>query len=166
MLIHKELADTFLEKYKNVMTYLNGGILPSEIEEYAALRPEIYKRIEDIDENCRKLVGKQFIESLRFAIRSTFVYLKKYRNGYVLQDTESGVYYQVVALTTPLEELLPEFCYIETAVVSFKNHLICDGLVLSKNILIGKNMAKEIRDGYWEAKRAGELVKSVSITER
>ncbi|GJL72470.1 MAG: hypothetical protein NMNS01_16690 [Nitrosomonas sp.] len=166
MLIHKELADTFLEKYKNVMAHLNDGILPSGIEEYAALRPEIYKRIEDIDENCRELVGKQFIESLRSAAYSTFVYLKKYRNGYVLQDTESGVYYQAVALTTPLEELLPEFCYIETAVVPFNNYFICDGLVLSKNILIGKNMAKEIRDGYWEAKRAGELVVNSASRKR
>ena len=62
------------------MAHLNGGILPSGIEEYAALRPEIYKRIEDIDKNCRELVGKQFIESLRSATCSTFVYLKKYRN--------------------------------------------------------------------------------------
>ena len=166
MLIHKEIADTFLEKYKNVMTHLNGGVLPSGIEEYAALRPKIYERIEDIDKNCRELVGEQFIESLRLAVCSTFVYLKKYQNGYVLQDTESGVYYQVVALTTPLEELLPEFCYIQTAIAPFKNHLICDGLVLSKNVLIGKNMAKEIRDGYWEAKRTGELVKSVSRIRR
>lgn len=167
MLIHKELADTFLEKYKDVMAHLNGGVLPSGIEEYAALRPEIYKRIEDIDEDCRKLVGKQFIESLRSAKCSTFVYLKKYRNGYVLQDTESGVYYQVVALTTPIEEILPEFCYIETAIVPFENYLICDGLVFFKNVLIGKNMAKEIRDGYWEAKRTGELIaNSADITMR
>ena len=92
MLIHKEIADTFLEKYKNVMTHLNGGVLPSGIEEYAALRPKIYERIEDIDKNCRELVGEQFIESLRLAVCSSFVYLKKYQNGYVLQDTESGVY--------------------------------------------------------------------------
>lgn len=166
MLVHQELADTFLEKYKNVMANLNGGVLPSEIEEYVALRPEIYRRIEDIDKNCRELVGKHFIESLRSAACSTFVYLKKYRNGYVLLDTESGIYYQVVALTTPLEELLPEFCYIETAIVPFEKYLICDGLIFFKNVLIGKNMTKEVRDGYWEAKRAGKLIKSANITQR
>ena len=84
----------------------------------------------------------------------------------MLLDTESGVYYRVVALTTPLEELLPEFCYIETAIVPFENYLICDGLVFSKNISIGKNMAKEVRNGYWEAKRTGKLVKSANITQR
>ena len=147
------------------MTYLNGGALPSGIEEYVALRSEIYERIEDVAKNCRKLVGKQFIESLRSARCRNFVYLKKYRNGYVLQDTESGIYYQIVALTTLLEELLPEFCYIETAIVPFENYLICDGLVLSKNVLIGRNMAKEVRDGYWKAKRTGVLVvNSVSMT--
>lgn len=165
MLIRKEQADTFLEKYKSIMTYLNGGALLSRIEEYVALRSEIYERIEDIDKNCRMLAGKQFIDSLRSAVCGNFVYLKKYRNGYVLQDTESGIYYQIVALATSLEELLPEFCYIETAIVPFENHLICDGLVLSKNVLIGKNMVKEIRDGYWEAKRTRKLVvNSVSMT--
>jgi len=158
MLIRKEQADTFLEKYKSIMIHLNGRAIPSGIEEYVALRSEIYERIEDIDKNCKELVGEQFIESLRSAICTNFVYLKKYRNGYALQDTESGIYYQVAALTTPLEEFLPEFCYIETAIVPFENYLICDGLVLSGNVLIGKNMAKEIRDGYWEAKRTGELI--------
>ncbi|SER59270.1 hypothetical protein SAMN05421690_104125 [Nitrosomonas sp. Nm51] len=166
MLIRKEQADTFLEKYKSIMAHLNGGGIPSGIKEYTALRSEIYKRIEGIDKNCKELVGEQFIESLRSAICTNFVYLKKYRNGYVLQDTESGIYYQVAALTTPLEEFLPEFCYIETAIVPFENHLLCDGLVFSRNILIGKNMAKEIRDGYWEAKRTGGLiVNSASMTK-
>ncbi|MCP5275703.1 MAG: hypothetical protein H6936_12815 [Burkholderiales bacterium] len=167
MLICKEQADTFLEKYKSIMTYLNGKTVPSGIEKYVALRTKIYECIEDIDKNCNELVGKQFIESLRSAICTNFVYLKKYRNGYVLQDTESGIYYQVAALTTPLEEFLPEFCYIETAIVPFENYLICDGLVVSRNVLIGKNMVKEIRDGYWEAKRTGELiVNSTSMARR
>ncbi len=166
MLIREEQADIFLEKYKSIMTHLNGRVLPSGIEEYAALRSEIYEHIEDIDKNCKELVGEQFIESLRSAICTNFVYLKKYRNGYILQDAKSGIYYQVAALTTPLEEFLPEFCYIETAIVPFENYLICDGLVFSNNVLIGKNMAKRIRDGYWEAKRTGELVvNSISMTK-
>lgn len=160
MLIEPDQAVQFLEKYKAIMRYLNKGDEPSSHNHYTELRTELYQRLDDIENDCADEVGHEFIESLRSAIVGRFVYLKKYQKGYVFQSVESSKYYQAKALTTPLDDLMDDFWVIETALISFDQQLICDGLFLSPNISIGKNMMKDIRDGYWEAKRAGELVTS------
>lgn len=158
MLIDKDLANIFLDKYKDVMRYINGGNYPTSIEEYAKLRPVVFERIDEVISNYQEVVGPNFINSLKSAILGTFVYLKKYRKGYILQYIETGTYYQVSALNTPLEEITAEYSVIETAIFSLEKKLVCDGLIVSNNMIVGKNMAKEIRDGYWKAKRSGELV--------
>lgn len=158
MLIDKKLADLFLYNYKAVMAFLNGGAEPDGIKEYASLRSLIFKDIDDIEEDIKGIVGIDFFNSIKSGVFGKFVYLKKYQKGYILINIDTGKYYQVAALTTPLEELIGDYSVIDTAIIPYENQLVCDGLVLSHSVSIGKNMAKEIRDGYWEAKRSGELI--------
>lgn len=66
----------------------------------------------------------------------------------------------MLCLTTPLDDLVEEYSIIETALIPYANKIVCDGLILGSGILIGKNMAKELREGYWAAKRSGESVTS------
>ena len=140
------------------MAFLNGGAEPDGIESYASLRPLIFENIDDIEEGITGIVGVDFVNSMKSGVFGKFVYLKKYQKGYILQNIDTGKYYQVSALTTPLEELAGEYSVIDTAIIPYAKKLVCDGLVLSHGVSIGKNMAKEIRDGYWEAKRSGELI--------
>jgi len=161
MLINKKLADEFLSKYKAVMAFINKGVCPDGIEEYASIRPLIFENTDDIESGVSDIVGLDFIKSIRSGVCGKFVFLKKYHKGYVLQNIDSGKYYQVAALTTPLEELAGEYSIIDTAILPYANQLVCDGLVISHGVSIGKNIAKEIRDGYWLAKRSRELITNV-----
>ena len=158
MLIDNKLANVFLSKYKTVLSSINSGIQPDTNNEYVYLRSQAFDNINKIEKNAINAVGHEFIESIKSGIYGKFVYLKKYQNGYILQNIETGKYYQVAALTTPLEELTSEYSIIETAIIPFANQLICDGLIIHQGIHIGKNMQKEIRNGYWQAKRSGELI--------
>lgn len=158
MLIDKQIADVFLTHYKAVMSFLNDGIEPDGVEAYASLRPLIFESIEEIEKDITGIVGQDFVSSIKSGISGKFVYLKKYQKGYILQKIDTGKYYQVSALTTPLEKLVGEYCVIDTAIIPYANKLVCDGIVLSHGVSIGKNMAAEIRGGYWAAKRAGELI--------
>jgi hypothetical protein len=158
MLIDTKFADVFLSHYKAVMAFLNGGAEPDGIKAYVSLRPLIFQSIGDIEKDITDMVGSDFVRSIKSGIYGEFVYLKKYQKGYILQNIDTGKYYQVAALTTPLEELIDEYSVIDTAIIPYANQLVCDGLVLSHGVHIGKNMAKEIRDGYWVAKRSGELI--------
>jgi hypothetical protein len=160
MLIDKKSADEFLFRYKAVMAFLNDGAEPVDIELYAALRSHIFEKIAEIAEDVEGIAGPDFVHALKSGLFGKFIYLKKYQKGYILKHVDSGKYYEVVALTTPLEEIVPEYSVIDTAIIPYANRLMCDGLVCSYGIYIGKNMAREIRDGYWLARRAGELVKT------
>lgn len=140
------------------MAVLNGGCCPDDIQGYASLRPLIFQNIDSLEKEISSVVDQSFISSIKSGVYGKFVYLKKYQKGYILQHIDTNKYYQVAALTTPLEELIGEYCLITTAIIPYANQLVCDGLVLSHGVIIGKNMAKEIRDGYWQAKKSGELI--------
>ena len=162
MLLGEQASDEFLSKYKAVIAYLNGGVYPGSSEEYAEFRDEIFSHLDEIQEDLADVVGMEFIDSLRVSILGAFVFLKRYQKGYVLQHIDTGVFYQVACLNTPLDSLVDEFSVITTALIPYANGLVCDGLVLGHRTILGKNMVKEVRDGYWAAKRAGCLITYVS----
>ena len=161
MLLDDCVSDEFLSKYKAVIAYLNNGVYPDGSEGYAALRGEIFIHLDEIQEDLVDVVGMDFIDSLRAGVFGAFIFLKRYQRGYVLQHIDTGVFYQAACLNTPLDSLVDEYSVITTALIPYANGLVCDGLVLSHQTLLGKNMAKEARDGYWAAKRSGHLITSI-----
>jgi hypothetical protein len=74
---------------------------------------------------------------------------------------ETGAFYMAFALTTRIEELSKEFAVVNTALIPFNGILVCDGLLTTYNVTLGKNYIKEIRDAYWKAKRSGSLIRFV-----
>lgn len=158
MLVDQDIADDFLFQYKQLLFFLNDDVEPEELTDYVQIRNLLYENLESAQQQYKAIVGADFLNSLLSAIFGKFVYLKKYRNGYVLMNVQDNTYYQVLALTTPLEHVVHEYSVIETAIVPFKDQLLCDGLIQHQGMFIGKNMSKELRDGYWDAKRSGELV--------
>ena len=159
MLIERNLADDFLYKYQMVMMYLNDGLLPNGALEFAAIRPEIYNCLNEIDDAMSGVVGADFVANLRRSVYGRFIYLKKYKDGYAFMHIETGAFYVAVALTTRIEELSKEFAVVDTALIPFNGTLVCDGLLAACNVTLGKNYIKEIRDAYWKAKRDNSLVK-------
>jgi hypothetical protein len=158
MLLKPELASEFLSKYKTILTHINSGQPPSDIKEYVTARSKLYDDSASFSSALKKAAEIDFVEPLKSAVHGEFVYLKKYKNGYVFKKLDTGVFYQATALTSPLENLVHEYSIIKTALLPFPNQLVCDGLISGANTLLGKNLAKEIRETYWEAKKAGNVV--------
>jgi len=158
MVIDKKMADTFLCHYKAIMTLLNNGVEPDGLQAYASLRQLLFDKIDEIEAEILGAVGFEFVSSIKSGVFGKFVYLKKYQNGYILQNIDTGKYYQALGLTTPLEEIVTEYSVIDTAIIPYADTLVCDGLILSQGVSVGKNMATDIRQGYWDAKRSGELL--------
>ncbi|MHC4567405.1 MAG: hypothetical protein ACYTE3_16800 [Planctomycetota bacterium] len=121
-LLEPSLADLFLEQYKRLLAEVAGkplaGIADSEYE-------------------------PSFIDAVRNAQYGMFIYAKEYRQGYALKSKDNAWYF-VTALTTGLEELVPDWVIIDTAVLPFHGQYVCDGLVVDRNVLIGKNMINEM----------------------
>ncbi len=158
MLVSKDVSDSFLEKYKSLMTHFNDGREPGEINAYIHLRKLLFEHLRQENKAIVNIVGNDFYHCLKQAHYGEFIYLKKYRAGYVFKKLDDDLYYQALALTTPLDEIIEDYSVIEVALIPYKSCLICDGLIVRRHILIGKNMAKELREGFWTAKRSGELV--------
>ena len=59
---------------------------------------------------------ESFVNAVKNATYGMFVYAKKYRSGYALKASDD-TWFCVKALTTPLEEMIPEWCVIDTAVL-------------------------------------------------
>ena len=161
MLIERNIADDFLYKYQAVMMYLNGGLLPDGALEFAVIRPEIYNCLDEINDAMSGVVGGDFVNNLRRAVYGKFIYLKNYKDGYAFMHIETGAFYMAFALTTRIEELSKEFAVVNTALIPFNGILVCDGLLATYDVTLGKNYIKEIRDAYWKAKRSGSLIRFV-----
>ncbi|WP_252177042.1 hypothetical protein [Endozoicomonas sp. 4G] len=160
MLVQKSCSDSFIENYKLAMALINNGQYPEDVNEYGGLREELFDRIYEIEKELSDALGVDFVETIKQGLFGKYVYLKKYQKGYVLKNIDNGKFYQVLALTTPIEDLVPEYSIIKTAILSYKENLICDGLVIHQGVFLGKNMSKEIRNEFWQEKRAGNLIEN------
>lgn len=161
MLLNPELAVDFLNKYKAVLSWINAGKSPETIEEFADLRSQLYldpDHISQISHSIPKVVDDDFIRAVKQAVYGEFIYLKKEKCGYIFQKADTAVFYQTAAITSPLEDMIDDYSMVETALLPFANQLVCDGLIASKRIVLGRNMIKAIREAYKDAKKKGTVV--------
>lgn len=93
MLIGDHLAEIFLGKYKEIMAYLNDGQYPDSIEEYISLRSCIYENIHQIKDDMSEAIGQDFCRSIESGVLGEFAFLKRYKQGYILQHIETGIFY-------------------------------------------------------------------------
>lgn len=153
MLVDSAVANEFLAIYKGVLALVNDGVVPKDTKEFVECRELLYSDLESTVEYTN--IPEDFKNALSRAIYGKFIFLKKYKNWYALQHVESSKYYAVLALTSPIETMVADFCIIKTALVPY------NGLIVNNNMLLGKNMTKNCRDGYHQAKKTGELVRKL-----
>ncbi|MHC4525590.1 MAG: hypothetical protein ACYSU8_08670, partial [Planctomycetota bacterium] len=86
---------------------------------------------------------------------------RKYKNWYAFQNLDTNQYFTALGLTSPIEEMVEDFSIVKTALVPYQGPIVCDGLIVNENVLLGKNMMKDCRDGYNQAKKSGELIREI-----
>ena len=141
-LLDSSLANAFLVQYKRLL----GGVAAKPMKstnDYNEARDVLYKdgfnKLYVFDSSYEEC----FILAVRNAIHGMFIYAKKYKEGYALKSSDDA-WLCVQALTTPLEEMIPEWVVIETAVLPYGGFLVCDGLVVNRQTHIGPNMIKSM----------------------
>lgn len=159
MLVDSAVANEFLAIYKGVLALVNDGVLPKDTKEFVECRELLYSDLESFVEYTN--IPEDFKDSLRRAIYGKFIFLKKYKNWYAMKHIETSKYYAVLALTSPIEEMVEDFSVIETALVPYEGHIVCDGLIVNNNMLLGKNISKTCRDGYHQARKSEDLVRKL-----
>ncbi|MFO0887842.1 MAG: hypothetical protein U0790_01720 [Isosphaeraceae bacterium] len=88
-------------------------------------------------------------------------FLKKH--AIFLTTKEPIVAYGVVAVTEPLEDVIdiPLPFYCKTVLHPFKGRIVYDGLMQGYNVIIGRNMTRELNDSYNDAKERYGVVASL-----
>ena len=141
-LLDSSLARAFLGQYKRLLGDVAAKPMKS-INDYNEARNVLYQD----GLNKVYLFDSSYEESLvlavRRAIHGMFIYAKKYKEGYALKASDNA-WLCVKALTTPLEEMIPDWVVIDTAVLPYGGFLICDGLVVNRHTYIGPNMIKSM----------------------
>ena len=159
MLTNSRIANAFLASYKAILAEVNDGERPQDTDEYVECRDLLYSDLVSIAE-C-KSISDDFKDALGKAIYGQFIYLKKYKNWYAFKHLDTNRYFAALGLTSPIEEMVEEFSLIETALVPYQGIIVCDGLIVNKNVLLGPNMMKECRDGYHQARKSGNLIREI-----
>ena len=157
MLVNQDVAARFLAAYKELMQALNQGVEPENMEQYAKLREMIYFYRNNHTQVYEDALIHEWLNTIKNEVFGEFIYLKKYQKGYVLQEMTTGTFYQVKGLTTNLEDSLPEFMIVKTALLPFEGEWLCDGLLIHKTEL-SKEDARAARDAYAEAKKQKQVI--------
>ncbi len=107
---------------------------------------------------------KQLVESWKRCVQGRFVIERHLKKGSIFISVEDGKVYQVQGIISSWEEMFqfaPMPLLIEATFMPFRDVIISDGLVMPYNIAIGRNMAKQFKDTYMNAKKNGTLIKSL-----
>jgi hypothetical protein len=125
-LLETTSANAFLAQYKRLLCAIAAKPLKIR-NDYSEARKTLYKD------------GLNKCFAFDSSYEESFVYAKKYRSGYALKASDD-TWFCVKALTTPLEEMIPEWCVIDTAVLPYCGLIVCDGLIVDRHVSIGPNM--------------------------
>lgn len=103
------------------------------------------------------------ISSWKRRVQGRFVMERHLKKGTIFVAEDSKVY-QVQGIISSWEEMFfyaPMPLLIEATFMPFRDVIISDGLVMPYNIVIGKNMAKQFKDIYMDAKKKGTLIRTL-----
>ncbi len=159
MLVDSTIANEFLAPYKAVLTEANGNEIPRDRNHYVECRELLFANLAAIAEFTS--ISEDFKNALSRSVHGKFIFLKKYKSWYAFQHMETDQYFAALGLTSPIEEMVTNFSVIETALIPFRGQIVCDGLIINKKILLGKNMTNNCRDGYNQAKISGDLIQEL-----
>ena len=141
-LLDFSLSRVFLAQYKRLLADIAAKPMKT-IDDYNEARKVLYEEGLNKSHVFDSSYDKSFVCAIKGAIYGMFIYAKKYKDGYALKASNNE-WLCVKALTTPLEEMIPEWVVIDTAVVPYSGFFVCDGLVVNRHTYIGPNMIKSM----------------------
>ena len=157
MLLDPKEVNDFLTGYKALICDSFGSV-PDDLESWVVGRDKMLQQIQQGDLSQGNEVSNEWKGRIDNVVSGKFIFLKRYKFYCAMQNMDSSLYYAVRSLTTPLEEMIAEFSIVETCLIPYKGMFVCDGLVVANNIHLGKNLVKDVRDGFWEARRSSSLI--------
>ena len=106
------------------------------------------------EEHCEIVTGWKKCRPGKYILER---HLKK---GSVFLSADTAEVYMVLGLYSTWEEVLcgrPLPVMLDAVLLPFRDKIITDGLVVSKNIVFGRGAAADFKDAYMDAKKSGKI---------
>ena len=152
---------------KKVKNMANAESLnPQEVKEIANVLWNDVTLIDQYLAECGTEIPdehKEIIYSWKRCVQGRFVMERHLKKGTIFISEDNKVY-QVQGIISSWEEMFfhaPMPLLMEATFMPFRDVIISDGLVMPYNIVIGKNMAKQFKDIYMEAKKSGNVIRTL-----
>lgn len=156
-------------KLKNIATAKN--LEPSEVKEVANVLWDDISLIDQyLAEDGADLLEehRSIVSSWKHCVQGHFIMERHLKSGTIFISEEGEKVYQVYGIISSWEEMfqyVPMPLLIEATFIPFRDVIISDGLVASYPIVIGKNMAKQMKNIYMEAKKKGKIIRTMDSIE-
>ncbi len=165
MLLPADSAFLFIEGYKKLLLRVLARAhierTDSIIGDLAKARSHVKKNPEAIDWVIAELnedgasVDPGVTSGVKGMKVDRWIYLRQTQRCAIFLDKEAKNAYEVKALTTPLEELVGRPPYlIETGLVEYQDHFVCDGLVANP-VALGSLYKAQFSAAYSAIRKAG-----------
>ncbi|MDH7553771.1 MAG: hypothetical protein QHH74_08955 [Spirochaetota bacterium] len=183
MLLSPDDSILFFKLYFSLLLYVNSNfkileniystndILQSDPNNIVKIREQLYNHPEFFDlfiyENPFKFSNNELsiIRSWKQFIKKKFIIFRYVKNYTIfIDDTEDDPKaYSVLAITSPLHEMvgsqLPKM--VEAVLLSFKNCIIYDSILIPYSIHFGSNLRKVLNNVYQRAKSSYGIITSL-----
>jgi hypothetical protein len=170
MILSTKDQTTFFHNYLPLMFYASvyEGLLPqkSKLAEFVnvplnvkAMGRDVLFNDQDVlnyylADNKHRLDDRatEFVQNVAGGLLSEFVILKQEKRFAVFLDVNTQVYYHVIGVTEPFDEMLPELpVKVKTAIFNFDDKIVCDGLIVGAQTAVAPALAATLLENYSDA---------------
>ena len=187
MLLEPQDAQLFFKLHKALMFFVNQRlkVLADDVatpQEFASLSPNARLKVRDaflahtdliqsfVDENPAHLSDDELnlVHSWQHLVHGTFYILREMAKYAVfLSSDKPPIAYGVLALSDPFDLLIgrPLPIMVETVLLPFKDKIVYDGLMTSRNIIFGPGYRRSFNESFKEAKARQGIVTSLPMSK-
>jgi len=176
MLLPPEEASLFISLYSSLIGFAAGRLggvagivdvdtfLQASIEARAKARDKLLSNINLVDDfvhtNPDHFPERELSDllKLRYFVSGKFFIERDLKNYTVfLKDDDPPKAYGVLGITEEIIEMLPYPLpvFVSAVLLPWKGQIICDGLILTYNVILGGGIRKNLKDTYRQAKELG-----------
>ena len=143
-------------------------------EDRYQLRERLFENDELIDEFVKKNPQKfpaeeiAIVASWKYYLKGTFYLLRQLKKYAIfLSSDKEAKAYGVVSLMDAFDVMLPFMpIVVDTVLLPFKNQIIYDGLISSRNMYFGGNIKRSFNNSYNEAKAKYGIITTLPFEEK
>ena len=151
MIVDGPTAATFIRNYKALLLHIaeraqsSSGVLDRmHIGRKAVLeKPALLESAQMALKGTPDAIDEDFVEALTTLQVKHWVYLRDTRSHSIFIESSGTAAYAVLGLTNKIRDIIGGIgAYIETGLVRFRGHYLCDGLI-SQVVWLGPNYKRD-----------------------